>query len=167
MTNLDDDKPMLDRTRQASFDANIEALEVDVNDNNNDDDFGSYGKDNKDTLDRFENGVCDFLSLCLPDDNYVCHLVDRLRKVNHASIASGVARLPHAPYTRLQSRLFDAGSISNRSDGGNYIDPERVDDNIDSYRKHIELVDETITLGDGKTRRGIKRKNRFAYLFSR
>ena len=84
--------------------------------------------DNINTNDR--SGVCNFLDLCLLDDAYVHQLLDQLKKVNHASITSGVVRIPHAPYIHLQSCLFDTGSITNKNDGGNYIDPDHIDDNV-------------------------------------
>ena len=65
------------------------------------------------------NGACNFLDLCLLDDAYVYRLLDQLKKVNHASITSGVVRIPHVPYIHLQSCLFDTGSITNKNDGGN------------------------------------------------
>ena len=171
MANLNDDNSKLDRSPRVSFDAYIQTLEDDNNNDNfnncecsndeiynNNDNFNNCEYSNDEICDNLENGVRDFLNLCLLDDNYACLLVDQLRTVNHASITSGVVRLPHVPYIHLQSCLFDTGSITNRSDGGNYIDPEHIDDNIECYRKHIQMVDEIITLGDGKTQRGIKRK---------
>ena len=71
-----------------------------------------------DVVESGENGVCDFINLRLLGDAYVCQLVDRLRKVNHASVASGIARIPHAPYyyyIHLQSRLIDAGSTTSKA----------------------------------------------------
>ena len=83
--------------------------------------------------------------------------MDRLTKVNHSSITAGVVRIPRVPYIHLQSCLFDTGSITSKNDGGNYIDPDHIDDNIEVYGKFIKRVDEIITLGDGVTQRGIKR----------
>ena len=95
--------------------------------------------------------------MCLLHEDYVYQLVDRLTKVNHSSITAGVVRLPRVPYIHLQSCLFDTGSITSKNDGGNYIDPDHIDDNIEVYGKFIKKVDEIITLGDGVTQRGIKR----------
>mgnify|MGYP001479390368 FL=1 len=76
-----------------------------------------------------------------------------------------MVRLPHVKYIRLESCLFDTGSITKKKDGGNYIDPDHVEDNMDHYKRHISYVDEIVTLGDGKSQRGIKRIVRLPVCF--
>ena len=88
----------------------------------NDNNVNDYG-----IVESNENGACNFLNLCLLDDTYVCQLLDRLKKVNHASVTFGIVRMPHVPYIHLQSCLFDTGSVTIKNDGGNYIGPDHID----------------------------------------
>ena len=68
--------------------------------------------------------------MCQIDDGYADHLLSNLQQLNHASVISGMVRLPQAQYIHLESCLFDAGSITKKVDGGNYIDPDHVEDNM-------------------------------------
>ena len=85
---------------------------------------------------------------CLLDDAYVYRLLDQLKKVNHASVTSGVVRIPHVPYIHLPSCLFDTGSITNKSDGGN-MEIFQVPNNNDVTCKHLANSDTRHRKGKG------------------
>ena len=60
--------------------------------------------------------------MCRVDDGYADHLLSNLQQLDHASVISGMVRLPQVKYILLESCLFDTGSITRKVDGGNYID---------------------------------------------
>ena len=81
---------------------------MNTHDNKVDDDkCDDNSDDNNDNIEKRLN----FLAMRQIDDGYADHLLRNLQQLNHASVISGMVRLPHVKHIRLESCLFDTGRI--------------------------------------------------------
>lgn len=81
---------------------------MNTHDNKVDDD--KYDDDNNDNNENIEKRL-NLLTMCQIDDGYADHLLSNLQQLNHASVISGMVRLPQVQRMRLESCLFDMEEI--------------------------------------------------------